>query len=673
MLVKPNFGYSQEVTNTPVKNLLVTNNETIFTKEELTWLANNPEVLIGVLDWPPLDYINSNGEHSGISSDFLTLISQRTGLKFKIKTAKWKNLLDDFKDQNIAMLSTVYSTPERLEYMNLSSPYFDVLNYFFISNKVNAEKLVDLNGLTVAIPKGYAQNSYLKDHFPNINILSVDNLDKAIDAVLEGRAEILYDAYAVLNFVLTKEGISTILPFKSSRSMGVNPVHFATQKSSPLLASVIQKALKTITQEEKTSIHSRWVNGKSQKKQYNKLLTPSEKLWLKEHKKIRFSGDPDWLPYEAFNEQGQYIGMVSDFLKLIEEKLGIEFEMIVTATWDETVDKINKNEIDVISETNDSALTNSLSFTKSYLASPIVIITNKKMTFVEDMRHIADKKIAIVNNYGYVDNLITVFPDIKFQMVSTTKEGLLGVSTGKIDAFLATLAQASYQISELGINNVHIAGQTGFDTKLAFGVRKELSPLVPIMNKALNAISLIEKKQIMDKWGNNKFAARTDYALIIKVTIVLLLIIALVVFWNFKMAKEISLRKLAEDETMATQNRLSEQLQLQQLLMDSVPIPLFYKDAQTKFQGFNKAYEETFGVDSKDLIGLKVTDLTYLPEEDRLSYQTEDEAVISQQKTLKKEIIIPFADGKLHDTLYWVSGFKDSNNKPAGLVGNFID
>ncbi|MGL1956839.1 MAG: response regulator [Colwellia sp.] len=144
--------------------------------------------------------------------------------------------------------------------------------------------------------------------------------------------------------------------------------------------------------------------------------------------------------------------------------------------------------------------------------------------------------------------------------------------------------------------------------------------------------------------------------------------------------RDSTLRKQAERELKSAKEKaeeasrtIADQMQLQQLLIDSVPIPLFYKDAQTKFQGFNKAYEETFGVDSKDLIGLKVTDLTYLPEEDRLSYQTEDEAVISQQKTLKKEIIIPFADGKLHDTLYWVSGFKDSNNKPAGLVGNFID
>jgi len=137
-----------------------------------------------------------------------------------------------------------------------------------------------------------------------------------------------------------------------------------------------------------------------------------------------------------------------------------------------------------------------------------------------------------------------------------------------------------------------------------------------------------------------------------------------------KKERELNKAKLEAEE--ATRS-LSEQIQLQQLLIDAVPIPLFYKDAQAKFKGFNKAYEEVFGVKSSDLIGLTVSDLTYLSEEDRLQYQTEDVEVIAQQKSIKKEMKIPFSDGKLHDTLYWVTGYKDSKNNPAGLVGSFID
>ncbi|WP_299568599.1 response regulator [uncultured Shewanella sp.] len=131
--------------------------------------------------------------------------------------------------------------------------------------------------------------------------------------------------------------------------------------------------------------------------------------------------------------------------------------------------------------------------------------------------------------------------------------------------------------------------------------------------------------------------------------------------------------KDAKQRAEAATRSLAEQMKLQQLLIDTVPIPLFFKDAEGKFLGFNKAYEDIFAVNSKDLIGLKVTDLAYLSEEDRLQYHAEDVDIIANQKTIKREVMMPFADGNMHDTLYWVTGFKDSNDNPGGLVGNFID
>ncbi|WP_294967073.1 hypothetical protein, partial [Sulfurimonas sp.] len=42
------------------------------------------------------------------------------------------------------------------------------------------------------------------------------------------------------------------------------------------------------------------------------ILTKEEKEWIKDHPVIKFTGDPDWLPFEAFNEKGEYIGIVSE-------------------------------------------------------------------------------------------------------------------------------------------------------------------------------------------------------------------------------------------------------------------------------------------------------------------------------------------------------------------------
>lgn len=122
-----------------------------------------------------------------------------------------------------------------------------------------------------------------------------------------------------------------------------------------------------------------------------------------------------------------------------------------------------------------------------------------------------------------------------------------------------------------------------------------------------------------------------------------------------------------------SEESLRHQASLQQALIDNIPYPIFYKDSDSRFLGFNRAYEKTFNVKRENLIGKKVGDLEYLPLEDRLAYQAEDERVIAEVAEVQKEMLIPFADGRLHKTVYCVSGFRLADGERGGLVGIFID
>ncbi len=126
-------------------------------------------------------------------------------------------------------------------------------------------------------------------------------------------------------------------------------------------------------------------------------------------------------------------------------------------------------------------------------------------------------------------------------------------------------------------------------------------------------------------------------------------------------------------ERKSLELRLADQLTFQEALLDTIPYPVFYKGADTRFIGFNKAYEEVFGVRREDLIGKRVLDLEYLPAEDRLAYQAEDEATIASVGRVFKEMPIPFADGVLHQTIYSVTGFRLADGTSGGLIGVIVD
>jgi len=57
-------------------------------------------------------------------------------------------------------------------------------------------------------------------------------------------------------------------------------------------------------------------------------LTQPEQAWLSEHPIIRVAQDPSWPPIEFTDERGVPSGMTSDYLKLIEERLGVKFERV---------------------------------------------------------------------------------------------------------------------------------------------------------------------------------------------------------------------------------------------------------------------------------------------------------------------------------------------------------
>ena len=118
---------------------------------------------------------------------------------------------------------------------------------------------------------------------------------------------------------------------------------------------------------------------------------------------------------------------------------------------------------------------------------------------------------------------------------------------------------------------------------------------------------------------------------------------------------------------------LVRQFSFMQALIDTIPNPIFYKGANTRFLGWNQAYEDFFGIKRAEFVGKRVLDLEYLPLEAREAYQAEDEGVIAKCGRVMREVQLPAADGSLRDTLYSVTGFRSPDGEPGGLIGVVVD
>ena len=332
-------------------------------------------------------------------------------------------------------------------------------------------------------------------------------------------------------------------------------------------------------------------------------LTESELQWLEDNPTVSFTGDPNWLPYEAFDNSGQYIGIVSEHLKLIAELTGIRFMMSPSKTWTESTEKAKSGLVDILSETDDSDLKSHLIFTNHYLSNPIVIAMHNRENYVENISKIEDRKIALIKDYGYASKIRRKYLHIDFVTVDDIQSGLIAVSTGEVDALLCTLALCSYTIADLGLNNVRIVGKTEFDTKLALGVQNNLDVLVSILNKAIDKITPGQQQVILDAWIKQKFAAKTDYTLAYEVAAAALFLLAIFAFWNRRLSQEVDLRVATEKDLKSAEEVLRISHQRLLLHREQTPLAVIEWNTNFEFVYWNKAAEKIFGFTKEEVLG----------------------------------------------------------------------
>jgi len=283
-------------------------------------------------------------------------------------------------------------------------------------------------------------------------------------------------------------------------------------------------------------------------------LTQEEKEWIKKHTTVTFTGDPDWLPFESFDKHGNYYGIVADHLKVIEERTGIEFKKIKPDSWNDALQKVKNNEVDIISEVvSENTVSESMQYTTPYIETPLIVVAqkNENTHFISDLSEIKEKKIAYVSGYGYVWDLTKKYPDIKFYEVNTIQEGLEKVASGELDSMVCTLTIGTYNISKLGLSNLVVVGKLDIVMKLGLGVRKDWPLLLSILNKALNSITLEEKSNITKKWVDVTLEEKTDWEMLLKIAGLGFLLFAFIVYNNRK------LKKLVDEKTAQLQTLLS--------------------------------------------------------------------------------------------------------------------
>jgi PAS domain S-box-containing protein len=124
-------------------------------------------------------------------------------------------------------------------------------------------------------------------------------------------------------------------------------------------------------------------------------------------------------------------------------------------------------------------------------------------------------------------------------------------------------------------------------------------------------------------------------------------------------------------ERQRAERSLAAQYQFLQLLIDTIPIPIFYKDPNGVYLGCNQSLAEFLGRTKEDIIGKTVFDI--YPQEPAEKYYQMDQELFHNPGTQIYEFLMERADGAIRNFIFSKATFVDFSGKVAGLIGVMTD
>ncbi len=219
-------------------------------------------------------------------------------------------------------------------------------------------------------------------------------------------------------------------------------------------------------------------------------LTAEEQAFLDAHPDITFGPDPNWPPYERFDEDGSFQGICADHLRLVAERLGVTFRFVQLKNWDAIMEAVEAREIDCYSTAKATPDRKAyMLFTRPHVRAPNIILTRTDAPEYGSLEDLHGKKVAIVKGYWWEEALAKDHPEIKVVPADDLAMALGMLSFGSVHAMLNDPATSAWTLQELGVKNVRIAARLPGETEYAIGVRKDWPLLQRIIDKALATIT----------------------------------------------------------------------------------------------------------------------------------------------------------------------------------------
>ena len=231
-----------------------------LTPDEESYLLKKGTIKVCIdPSWMPYEHISEGGVYEGMSADYLKFFTNQLGMQTKLyPTKSWAETLEAAKNGQCDLIPLAEANEEKKSYLHFTTPYISFP--YVIATKKDEFFIEDISEVLdkeFAVVRGYLVADKLHQFYPEIKLLEVANNKEGFEKVRSGEVYGYIGATATLAYALYQNNITDIkitgkLPW--GFDLGV-----ATRNDEPVLHDLFQKAVDTLSKEEKKRIHEKWI------------------------------------------------------------------------------------------------------------------------------------------------------------------------------------------------------------------------------------------------------------------------------------------------------------------------------------------------------------------------------------------------------------------------------
>ncbi len=234
-----------------------------LTEQDKLWLDAHPVVRVRISpEYPPFEFYHE-GKYKGLAVDYLDLVSKRLGIRFEPVDSdlSWSEALEHLKIKDgVDLILMLTQTAERERDIKFTKNYISFpLVIFSRKDAPFISGVCDLRRGKTAVEKGFIYSEWLKRDVPGIELVEIETPAQALKAVSVGSADTYIANLAMGSYLINSLGLVN-LKIAAPTMYDQDKLAMGVRQDWPELASLIDRALDSITDDEALVIRNHWLS-----------------------------------------------------------------------------------------------------------------------------------------------------------------------------------------------------------------------------------------------------------------------------------------------------------------------------------------------------------------------------------------------------------------------------